>query len=253
MPQENARRLLCLILPWVQALVAFMPAVGLGTSMAVISAASQNPVTPAGYAFIIWTPIFLLSIAYGIWQFLPANRLSTLARRIGWPLAGAFAADALWQVVSQLTASFGFGLVVIILLGLACALAALFLGRGAVEAGLGARWIARPLTGLLAGWLTAASFANLAAAWRQSGTMPASGFGETLTAMVILFAAGGVAAGVTWMLRRDGLWYVLAVAWALVAIIVANLGANQLNIPAALTAAAMLALSVAVYWQRSRA
>ncbi|SHK16750.1 hypothetical protein SAMN02745194_04340 [Roseomonas rosea] len=252
MPQDHLRRLLCLILPWVQIATAFLPALGFGTSMAAVSAATRTPVVPAGYAFSIWSVIFLLAAAYGIWQFLPANRDSALARRTGWPLAGSFAANTLWQVTSQLTGSVGFGLLLIILISLACALTALFLARSTPEPGFGPRWIVSPLTGLLAGWLTAASFVNLSSAARQAGILPENGMAATLAAVVILFAAGGAAAALTWLLRRDAGWFAAALLWAFTGVVAANLGVNQVNIPAALTAAVMLALVFAVAWQRRR-
>jgi hypothetical protein len=251
-PQDHLRRLLCLLLPWAQILVAFLPFLGLGSSMAAVSAASRTPVVPAGYAFSIWALIFVLSVAYGIWQFLPANRDSTLARRTGWPLAGAFAANTLWQLVSQLSGQVGFGLLVIILIGTACAITALFLARSAREPGLGPHWIVAPLTGLLAGWLTAASFVNLSSAARAANILPENGFAATLAAVVILLAAGGAAAAIAWLLRQDALWFSVAVAWAFIGVVAANLGVNGVNIPAALSAAVMFALIVAVTWQRRR-
>ncbi|WP_043829065.1 hypothetical protein [Muricoccus aerilatus] len=253
MQQDHLRRLLCLLLPWAQILVAFFPALGMGTSMAAVAAASRTPVVPAGYAFSIWSLIFALAAAYGIWQFIPANRGSPLAQRTGWPLAGAFAANTLWEFISQLSASVGFGLFLIIVIGTACALTALFVARNTPEAGLGARWIVTPLTGLLAGWLTAASFVNLSTAARTAGMMPEHGIGATLFAVVILLAAGGAAAAIAWLLRRDAAWFAGAVGWAFLAVIAANLGINQVNIPAALAAAVMLALVAAVTWQRRRA
>ena len=253
MQQDQIRRLLCLLLPWAQILAALMPALGMGTSMAAVSAASRTPVVPAGYAFSIWSVIFLLAAAYGIWQFLPANRASPLAQRTGWPLAGAFAANTVWQVVSQLSASVGFGLFFIILVGLACALTALFIARNTAEAGIGRRWIVTPLTGLLAGWMTAASFVNLASAARTAGMMGEHGIGTTLFAVVILLAAGGAAAAIAWLLRRDATWFAVAVGWAFIGVVAANLGINQVNIPAALAAGVMLALVAAVTWQRRRA
>jgi len=252
-PQDQLRRLLCLILPWAQIVTAFLPALGIGTSMAAVSAASRTPVVPAGYAFSIWSLIFLLSVAYGIWQFLSANRESALARRTGWPLAGAFAVNTIWQTTAQLTGSVGFGLFAIILLGLACALTALFIARKTPEAGYGPRWIVTPLTGLLAGWLTAASFVNLSTATRYAGILPENGMAATLFSVVILLAAGGAAAAIIWLLQRDATWFAVAVAWAFIAVVVANLGVNQVNIPAALAAAVMLALVIAVAWQRRRA
>lgn len=253
MQQDHLRRLLCLFLPWAQILVAFFPALGLGTSMAAVSAASQTPVVPAGYAFSIWSLIFALAVAYGIWQYIPANRASPLAQRTGWPLAGAFAANTLWEFISQLSGSVGFGLFLIIILGTACAVTALFVARGTPETGLGPRWIVTPLTGLLAGWLTAASFVNLSTAARTAGMMPEHGIGATLFAVVILLAAGGAAAALVWLLRRDAAWFAGAVGWAFLAVVAANLGINQVNVPAALAAAAMLALVAAVAWQRRRA
>jgi hypothetical protein len=253
MPQDQLRRLLCLILPWVQIATAFLPALGIGTSMSAVSAASRTPVVPAGYAFSIWSLIFVLAAAYGIWQFLPANRESALARRTGWPLAGAFAANTIWQVTSQITGSVGFGLFAIILVSLACALAALFMARNTPEAGVGPRWIVTPLTGLLAGWLTAASFVNLSSAARYANILPEHGLAATLFAVVILLAAGGAAAAIIWLLNRDAAWFAAALAWALIGVVAANLGVNQVNIPAALTAAVMLALVIAVAWQRRRA
>jgi hypothetical protein len=252
MQQDHLRRLLLLFLPWVQILVALLPALGLGTSMAVVAAASRTPVEPAGYAFSIWLLIFALSAAYGIWQFLPTNRDSALSRRLGWPLVGAFAANTLWQLVSQLSGTIGFGSVVIILVALACALAALFLARGVVGPGIGPRWIVAPLVGLLAGWLTAAAFANLASAARASGMLPDTGLAPTVAAVVLLLAAGGMAAAAVWLLRGAAGWYAAAVGWAFVGVVLANLGVNQVNIPAALAAAAMLALVLAVTWQRRR-
>ena len=251
-PQDQLRRLLCLLLPWVQIATAFLPALGFGTSMAAVSAASRTPVVPAGYAFSIWSLIFLLAAAYGIWQFLPANRGSALARLTGWPLAGSFAANTLWQVTSQLTGSVGFGLLLVLLLSLACALTALFLARSTPEPGFGPRWIVTPLTGLLAGWLTAASFVNLSSAARQADILPAHGLASTLAAVVILLAAGGAAAALTWLLRRDGGWFAAALLWAFAAVVAANLGINQVNIPAALAAAVMFALVLAVALQRRR-
>lgn len=252
MPQDQLRRLLLLLLPVAQILAALLPAFGIGTSMAAVSAASRTPVVPAGYAFSIWGVIFALSLAYGIWQALPANRGSALARRTGWPLAGAFAADTLWQVVSQISGRVGFGLLVVILIGLACALVALFLARGTPEDGLGARWIVAPLTGLLAGWLTAAAFVNLSSAARAAGALPEFGVTATVAAAVILLAAGGAAAAVAWILHRDAGWFAGAVGWGFLGIVLANLGVNQVNLPAALAAALMLALVAAVAWQRRR-
>lgn len=59
----------------------------------------DTAVTPPGYAFSVWTPIFAGGLLTA-WQHAadpgdPANRAA------GWPLAGAFAADAAWTLATQ--------------------------------------------------------------------------------------------------------------------------------------------------------
>ena len=59
-------------------------------------------IDPAGYAFIIWAPIFLLSLAYAVYQALPSRQRDTFLRRVGWPLAGAFFLSGLWEIAAPL-------------------------------------------------------------------------------------------------------------------------------------------------------
>ena len=250
MTADTLRRTLCLGLPLAQVVVAAMPALGLGFTMAEATEPSRTPVVPAGYAFpTMWGAIFLLALLHGVWQVLPTNRGAPLAHRVGWPLAGAFAADIGWMMVAQSSGRNGFGLVVIILAALGCAMVAFLAARRSGEKGGAARWIVYPLTGLLAGWLTAAAFANISGAARAAGMVPAEGFGATLAAVLVLLAAGGFAAAVAWASRGSG-WYAGGVGYALLAVVLANLGVNQLDLLAAAAAAAMLALVAAVSWGR---
>ncbi|AWV24266.1 MULTISPECIES: hypothetical protein [Roseomonas] len=250
MPSEQTRRVLALILPLLQIVVGLLPLVGVGTSMAVVSGSSQTPVVPASYAFpIMWTVLFALSLAYGVWQILPMNHADPLLSRVGWPLVGVFALNTLWEAVAQFSGRNGFFLVAIMLLNVVCALAAFFLARRGVEPSRSGRWLVLPLTGLMAGWLTAACFANISGAARVAGIIPVEGMVATVAAVLLLLAAGGFAAAVVWA-AKGSVWYLGGVGWALVAVVVANLGANQLDVLAALTAAVMLALVAGVAWTR---
>ena len=49
----------------------------------VVDEGPRSPVEPALYAFFIWGPIFFLSLAYSIYQALPALRSEPVLRRIG--------------------------------------------------------------------------------------------------------------------------------------------------------------------------
>ena len=76
-------------------------AVPIFTGPAVGRVSGENPtlVVPADYAFVIWTPIFLLALVYAVYQALPSNRESPLLRRIGWFSALAYFSNGIWQIV----------------------------------------------------------------------------------------------------------------------------------------------------------
>jgi hypothetical protein len=79
-------------------------------------------IQPSNYAFIVWGPIFLLCLAYAVYQALPANRERPLLRRTGWFTAGAFFLNGLLVILaSPERFVFTEGLVMIMLLCLAVA------------------------------------------------------------------------------------------------------------------------------------
>lgn len=241
---ERVRVLLTVILALLQPLAAGMaPLAGIGRPIAEVAAAAATPAVPASYAFLIWWVIFALSIAWAVWQALPAERGTVLAQRAGWPLAAMMACNLLWMLLAQLTGN-GWHLVAVAFAALGCALMALWLVLGAVGPRFG-HWVALALAGISAGWLSAAAFVNVASVAVLQGAAP------TLISLLVLLAAGGFAAGATAVLRGNA-WYVAAVVWALLAVALANLGLRALNLPVAIAAAAMLALVVLVAWQRRR-
>ncbi|MBE9603988.1 hypothetical protein IAI18_03865 [Acetobacteraceae bacterium H6797] len=244
MNTARLRTLLALILPMLQPLAGGFSAItGWGQSIGAMSAASQTPVTPAGYAFIIWTPLFLLMIVWGIWQALPAGRNTPQARKLDWPLAAAAALNCLWMILAQTTGN-GWHLVIVMAGVLAVSLTAFWAERRylAGEDGAIRRWVTAPLTGVLAGWVSAAFFANLASAAKVTGLFPMGGWPESLAAALVILAAGGFAAAVL-TFGRGSLWYAAGAAWALLAIVVANLPGQ---VVVALVAAAMMALVGAI-------
>jgi hypothetical protein len=191
-------------------------------------------VVPAPYAFSIWGPIFLLALAWGFWQAQPAQRRDPQVARLRGPAAGAFGLMLAWMVAAQLTPN-GWHLLAIMLALLVAALLAFRRAVAVPATTAGRRWIARPLFGLLAGWISAAAVVNL------SGAAEAEGFGwfgaaPSLVAMGLVLLAAWIA---TAMLRRGrgDLWYAGAVVWALVAVIVANVTGRAPDPAVALVAA----------------
>lgn len=234
-----------------QAVTAYLWTVlGWGRPITDSAAESRTPLTPAGYAFSIWGVIFALGLAYAVWQALPSRAADPLARRTGWPLAVAFLMNGLWQTWVTFSGRIGAPSVIIILVALSAALLALWTASRATERDGFARWVVLPLTGLLAGWLTAATFVNVASAATLAGILPSAELGATLVAAMFTLAAGGVAAAILTLTGSP--WYAAAVAWALGAVVAANLGINGLNIVQAIVAALMLATIAGLAWARAR-
>ncbi|MEJ7928984.1 hypothetical protein WG922_03265 [Ramlibacter sp. AN1015] len=178
------------------------------------SRAGQSPSlsTPAGWAFGIWSLIYLGLIAFAVYQALPAHRHDALLRRAGPWTAAAMLLGAVWAIVAQLQ-GITLPTVVILLAMLACALCALF----ALRDGAPFRWrvalFVRQPIGLFAGWVTAAALVNLASWLPNAGGAAEALRGGAFAALVALCATL-LAGWVTWRARAP-LAYPLAGAWAL--------------------------------------
>jgi hypothetical protein len=175
-------------------------------------------VVPAGYAFSIWSLIFALSIAYTVWQFLPAQRENPLLRRVGWLTAAAFAGSTLWQFAFPAGLyALSVALIVITLVSLATAVGRMTGWRTPLTGA--ERWLVWVACGIYLGWITVATVANVAQTLTVYGVMELGLSGEAW-GMVMLAAAGAIAAAVTLATRNAG--YPLAVIWALLAAFVAR-------------------------------
>lgn len=206
-------------------LPALLPLVSVLSSLAGIGhplwamQGTRTLVVPAPYAFSIWGPIFALALAWGIWQMRPAQRADPRLDRLRGPAAAALALMLLWMVAAQLTPN-GWHLLAIILALLAAALTAFLRAAALPRQGGGWRWIVRPLFGLLAGWVSAASIVNLSGAAATEG-FDWGGTDPALVAMGLILLAAWIGAAVLRRGRGD-LWYAGALLWALLAIILAK-------------------------------
>lgn len=198
---------------------SFAAVTGLGMSIAERSNAANTPVTPAGYAFAVWGVIFFGCLAYAVYQALPSHRHDPLLRRVGWLTAGAFLCNSLWSVECQVN-GLTWLTVAIILTALGLSVAAC-VRLAPVRRGLtpSQYWLLVVPVNLLAGWLSVATAANVAAACQANG-LGSLGMSPTNFAVVLVAAAGLFAVAVT--VRTQGLWYAAAVVWGLIGVMVAN-------------------------------
>lgn len=169
----------------------------------------RPPVQPAGYAFSIWGLIYLWLIVHAVFGLLKRDEDAGWDA-MRWPLIASLGVGASWIGVAQLSPLWA---TVLIWFMLATALAALFAAPRAD------RWLAQAPVAIYAGWLTAASSVSIGLVGAGWGVA----FGPVPWAFVALAVALVLSLAVQARLARAP-EYGATVIWALVALIVRNLG-----------------------------
>jgi hypothetical protein len=208
-----------------------------------------HPITPAGYAFVIWALIYGGAVAYAVFQALPRERDNPLFRRIGWYTASAFLGTSAWLVFARFGSEWGtFGCIVWMLGSLAGAFR--HLARPPRPPTAAERGLAVFPLSVFTGWVTVALFANGASALQVAGWSNA-GLSEAGWAEVMLAAAALAGAAVT-VFGRGNVGYAGTLIWAFVAIRAANAGPAGSPGVAGAAGAAAAAVGAAVVWGRVR-
>ena len=193
-----------------------------GLAIGRVSAENPTLVVPADFAFVIWTPIFLLALLYAVYQALPSNRENPLLRRVGWFAALAFFSNGIWEILFP-AREFVASQVVFVGILAGAIIAFVVAQRGADPDRRTDRWLVAPALGLLAGWVTAAFFVGFVTVLVASGVLN-GGFGEALLGALLLVIGGAVACTV--IVAGSGgppqgyLAYGGAVLWALAWVVV---------------------------------
>src|SRR5919107_3210132 len=229
-----------------------------GAIVPIAAIADDTPslVGPVDYAFAIWGPIFLLCLAYALYQALPANRANPLQRRVGWFFAGAFFLNGLWEVLVPLRQPV---LLQAILGGIFACLVVAYLRLLRSERsvlGRADRWLVALPLGLLFGWITAANVVSFNDTLVETGLLGSGGIGGALVGASLLLAGAAVASVVIWASKAGPLQALLAYAgavlWALAGVVVNQYDASLLTTGAALLSAALVAIAIISTLRRSR-
>lgn len=192
----------------------FLPQLGFGEPIGDRSDSIRTLITPSGWAFSIWGPLFAGSAIFAIWQALPAQRHNALLDRIAWPAAMALAAQGVWATYTQF-ANLTLISAIIILVALIGLLICLRVLVEQDRLSTAERWFAALVLSALAAWLTAASIVNISATLAYYGIGGGFEYPLAATAMV---AVGGVIAAIAVVQSRGNPWYALVFCWALLAI-----------------------------------
>lgn len=243
------QRIAILLAVVVQIGATFLPQLGFGEPIGSRSDSVRTLVTPAGWAFSIWGPLFFGSAVYAVWQALPAQRDNTLLARIGWASVVALSMQGVWAIYTQF-ANLTFVSAIIILTSLA-ALLAILRRLVAFERPFSRaeRIIVTITFSALAAWLTAASIVNISASLVYHGV---GGEGELPIIAAIIVVVGGVVAALATAGSRGNPWYALVFCWALLAIYF-NGGQESGAIALAALVAGLLVAGAAIVGLKTRA
>jgi len=195
----------------------FMAAAGRinGTTPEEISAKYETLVTPAGYAFAVWSLIYAGMIAFSVYQLLPSNVVKFRSIRTFYVLSCALNCGWIYfwhhdQIVVCL----------ILILLLAVSLFLINLNLRVTETP-GEYWLVKAPFGIYFGWITAAALVNFAVLLVHLNFQMSESAWTIISVTLILFAA---LLGILVRLRLANDLYPLAIAWALTAIAVKQSG-----------------------------
>lgn len=197
-----------------------------------------NPaVQPAGYAFSIWSVIYLWLIAHAIYGFWKRAH-SADWDEVRLPLILSLLIGTVWLAIANLyplLATVG------ILFMLATAMVAFLQADEFYD-----RWMLSAPLAIYAGWLSAASAVSVGVVLAGYGIL-----GDTESAIAMIAVVVAVAGLVQW-LRPTMPVYGITVVWALVGIIVTNAETNFVVATVAAAAAAAMAAITWYAWHRDR-
>lgn len=211
-------------------------------------AADATLLSPAVQAFSIWSVIYLGLTAYVVWQWLPRQTTSELARVTGWWAAASLLLNAAWLGVTQVG---WLWVSVLVILALAYVLGRLCRElRDRPAANLGELIVVHLTFGLYLGWVCLATIANITSAAVASGVEFGQGI-EAVVAIVVLI----IAAALGMVLARSLSGQVaigVAMAWGLAWIAVGRITDEPRNVLVGAAAVVSAVIVLGAHLARAR-
>ncbi len=210
-----------------------------GVQTGAVSDEAPTPITPAGWAFSIWSVIFVGVAVFAVWQALPAQR-GARYDALAVPFVAANVLNGLWQI-PWLTGRFGVAALVIV--GILASLVWLYVRLDRMRPEGVERWTLGVPASLFLGWVSVATSLNLTIWLRSLGWTPE---GVVWPAAVVLTVAavGG------WLLSRTAdLAVAVVLLWSWTAIALNGTAGGALR--TTLVAAGLVTLGALAWGARS--
>jgi hypothetical protein len=220
----------------VNALSNFFPPAGLNIGAIANTILQGVQITPANYAFAIWGVIYLGLIAYGIYQFQPAQRGDVTLRQVDVLLIIACLAQIAWVYLFTLQ-QFWWSVVAILAILLPLVGAYLQLDR---RTSLGDRpWQFHIPISIYLAWIAVATIVNIASALYISGW---DGGGISASVWTAMMLSVGAVIGAIAALQRADVAFTLVFIWAYLAVAVRQWDDPVIWLTAGIEAIALAAL-----------
>lgn len=216
MSKDKIRQLMVIIatlgMITINALANILPINGVNTGQ--ISDQFKVYFVPAGYVFSIWGLIYLLLIAYTVYQALPAQKMNPVLQKIGWWYVVGSAANSVWIFLWHYQ-FFPFTLLMMVTLLATLLVIHRQLNRDDYHSSKGLRWFVQLPFSVYLGWITVATIANVTDVLDFVGW---NGFGlDPVLWAVIMLGVAVILAALMAFTRRD--WAFLGVlVWAFIGI-----------------------------------
>lgn len=199
---------------------------------------------PANYVFSIWGLIYMLLIAFGIYQALPSQRENPRLRRIGYWFAVSCVANFTWLFLFHYE-QFSLSMIAMIVLLVALIVIYMRLEIGREKLDTAGTWLIHIPFSVYLGWITVATVANASyvlytANWDGFGIS-----GEVWTVVMLVVAAGIT---VTMIVTRRDIAYTAVIVWALVGIFVKQAAIQVVAATAGVMVGLVIVALVAALW-----
>ena len=206
----------------------------LGKDTGAISDSYPTLVTPAGYAFSIWSLIYLGMLAFSVYQMLPSNVVRFRSIRSLYIFTCALNCAWLYFWNGEQI------MICVIIIAALCSTLFLINHQISNPVSVADSLLVKAPFGIYFGWVTAAMVVNFAV-WLKFLRVEMSPAVETAIAVALLLWVAVMAIVVR--VRLTNYFYPLAVAWALTAIAVKQSGKTAIVVAAAIGVVACLIAS----------
>ncbi|HUF03960.1 MAG TPA: tryptophan-rich sensory protein [Aridibacter sp.] len=203
------------------------------TDTGAVSDRYLSQITPAGYAFSIWSLIYLGLLLFVIYQALPSNRHKEIFKRIRLPFIVNCAANCAWLTAWHYDLM---ALSVALMLAILVTLAVISIIAKGCTTTSDILLIRAPFN-LYFGWITVATIANITILLVSLGVESRTAFGSYAGAALILVAS---AIGIFVRFRLNAFSYAMAIAWGITAIAVKQSGNTPVVVAAAVGVVVLL-------------